>query len=510
MRLTALPSGPLAYVVCLMLLQFQVESFWLYAWDHGVFRLGLLAVVLAFALILWLSPTPSRPTPLDLKLGRISAALCLVMAAALLTLTGRLTWGHGPALAGLLLLILGFLVALWRFGARPGDAAARLVIAALLILLTIQAVRTIENSAFAAVQTNRLRLDEGRTTLVAARLLWHGENPYATGALVDDTAFGARLQRRIAIGVGPTMPLDAVDAAVQRYLSGLDPELRQALVPAPGPDAPVAARREVAVLGYKYGPVPLLVSAALEPAFGPAAVPLGNGLACLALFGVLGLVLYRTGAGAIGGGLALMALMVDPMIYQYFLFWTATDVWALLFGFSALLFALRRRDAALGVALGLALGSKIVPAILFLPLLLVTRSKRAAAAFALTAAAVLLPWVGWDASGFFANVFLWPSMMAPVPNSWVFGAPPWLVLSARIVLAIGMLLLGLRIGLRREKRLCSAMAIINVLVVAGAAATWNNYVTWFSTWMVLAIAEVFCLPVPMMDQIVRSRVRQTA
>jgi hypothetical protein len=54
------------------------------------------------------------------------------------------------------------------------------------------------------------------------------------------------------------------------------------------------------------------------------------------------------------------------------------------------------------------------------------------------------------------------------------------------------------------------MAIINVLVVAGAAATWNNYVTWFSTWMVLAIAEVFCLQVPMTDQIVRSRVRRPA
>jgi hypothetical protein len=504
MRLPALPTGPVAYIACLVLLQVLVTSFWLGEAGNGVLKLGLLGLVLLFALVLRRSPAPGGLRPIVVPLGRVSAPLALVLITALLTLTGKLTWGHGPVLAGLLLLTLAFLVALWRFGARPGEDAARLLVAAIVALLAIQAVRTIENSAIAAVQTQRLRLDEGRTTLVAARLLWRGADPYASGALVDDTAFGARLQRRIAAGVGPTLPPDAVDAAVQRYLTGLEPQFRRALVPEPPPGASAAATHEVAVLGYKYGPVPLLVTAVLEPGLGAAAVPVGNGLACLALFAVLALALYGAGAGA---GLALIALMTDSMLNQYFLFWTATDVWALLFGFSALLFALWRRNAALGVALALALGSKIVPAIFFLPLLVATRSKRAAVAFVVTSAALFLPWVVWDWWGFLNNVFLWPTMMAPVANAWVFYAPAWLVLPARAVLATAMLVLGLRIALLREKRLCSAMAIINVLVVAGASAFWNNYVTWFSTWMVLAIAEAFCLQVPMIDQIGPRRVR---
>jgi hypothetical protein len=509
MRLPALPTGPVAYIACLTLLMVQVDSFWLYAWDHGVLRLGLLGLVLAFALLLWRGSTPLRSSPMALPMGRGTAACCLVAVTALLTLTGRLTWGHGLIQAALLLLTLGFLLALWRFGAKRGDLAGRLVVAAIVALLAIQAARTIENSAAAAIQTQRLRLDEGRTTLVAARLLWQGENPYASGALVDDTAFGTRLQQRISVGLGPTMAPDAVEDAMQRYLTGLDPRIRRELVPEPASDASVPARREVAVLGYKYGPVPLLVTALLEPGLGPASVPVGNGLACLALFVVLGLVLRKAGAGAIGMGLALIALMVDPMINQYFLYWTATDVWPLLFGFSALLFALWRLDAALGIALALAVASKIVPGILFLPLLLAMRSTRAAVAFAGAAAALFVPWLIWDTPGFVGNVLLWPTMMAPVANSWVFDAPAWLVTIARIVLASAMLLLGLRIGLLREKRLCSAMAIINVLVVAGASATWNNYVTWFSTWMVLAIAEVFCLQVPMIDQIGPRRTRRS-
>jgi hypothetical protein len=242
--------------------------------------------------------------------------------------------------------------------------------------------------------------------------------------------------------------------------------------------------------------VPLLITAALEPLAGPATVPLSNGLACLALFGVLGAILLAAGAGAAAAGVAVAALMLDPHTGYFFIFLTATDVWPLLFGFLAVWFALRRKPAGLGIALALAVASKVVPGVLFLLLLPAARSWRAAAFCAAASAALLLPWLVLDARGFIDDVVLWAGLMGPDPNSWVFFAPPGLVLAARAALAVPVIWLAVRIAWRRERRLASGFALIAMLLIAGGAAMHNNYVPWFTTWTVLAIAEAVCLPRP--------------
>jgi hypothetical protein len=475
--------------------------------------------------------------------------ICLAAFEAFLELFGRFYWGFGPIRLGLLALALLFVAALrrvapggalagkppplvgggWGRGVagtaqawpdpspqpwsasqpkptRGGGAFVRhvatlrlveLLLAAVLLATTLAAARTIYQAAEAANRTNRIRLDEGRTTWTAARLLWQGENPYAVGALVDDTSYLHRLPLRIAAGIGPELPADAVQPALDRYLAALDTPTRLALLPAPAADAPPAARREVALLGYKYGPVPLLATAALGRLAGPAAVPLTTGICCLGLYAVLALILYTAGAGLLGAGLGLAALMLDPLLGFYFMFWTATDVWPLLFGFLSVLLAMRGWKAAAGLALALAVSSKIMPAAIFLLLLPMLRSWRALIAFAAGCAVLLLPWLLLDARGFVANVALWGAMMAPDTDSWVFGAPPGLVLAARAVLLVPILVLGWRLARRREVLLGGAFAALNILVLAGGNAFHNNYVPWFATWTVLAVAEAFCLPEPL-------------
>jgi hypothetical protein len=125
------------------------------------------------------------------------------------------------------------------------------------------------------------------------------------------------------------------------------------------------------------------------------------------------------------------------------------------------------------------------------------RSRRAWTAFAAGCAALLLPWLALDPRGFVTNVVLWGVTMAPDTDSWVFGAPQNLVLAARAVLLLPILLIAWRLARRRAVFLGSAFAALTILVLAGGNAFHNNYVPWFATWTVLAIAETFCLPEPL-------------
>ncbi len=430
--------------------------------------------------------------------------LCLAVVQGGTWLFAAFYGGYGLLRLLLLALMLLFVLALRRMRVAPqplpGRAWLRVALAVLLLGLGLRDVRTLLGATHMAHVTDRLRLDEGRTTLRAAQLLWHGENPYAVGALVDDTAFMDRLPLRITAGVGPALPQDQVGATLERYLATLDSATRRTLLPsAPSGNATATdatARREVALLGYKYGPVPLLLTFLLEPLAGPASVPLSNGLACFGLFAAVGAILLSARAGMAAAGAAVAELMLDPQCSYYFVFWTATDVWPLVFGFLGVWLGLNGWYAGLGIAVALALCSKILPGALFLLLLPVVRSWRAAAWCAAATAALVLPWLALDAYGFVHNVVLWGMLVEPYWNSWVFGAPPWLVPAARAVLLVPLGWLTWRIVWRRERHLASAFALLNMLLIAGGSQMHNNYIPWFSTWMVLAIAEAVCLPQP--------------
>ena len=313
---------------------------------------------------------------------------------------------------------------------------------------------------------------------------------------MDDTAFVHRLDLRRAAGLAPSFPEGDIPGAIERYFATYDPALRDALVPPLAPDATPLARREAALLGYKYGPVPLLVAAALAPLAGPGVVPLTNGVAGLALIGIIGALVLEARAGLALAGLAVAALLLDPLFYRFFIYWTATDIWPLLFGFAGLLLGLRGHRAALGVAVGLAVASKIAPGAVFLLLLPAVRSWRAAVSCAATLAVLVLPWLALDARGFVSNVVLWGGLMAPVWNSWVYYAPHALVLTARALLCLPLAWLSWRIATGREARLCCAFALVNMLLIAGGSAMHDNYMAWFDCWLVLAVAETFCAPVP--------------
>lgn len=341
------------------------------------------------------------------------------------------------------------------------------------------------------VRTGDIRMDQGQATYRAALGLWRGENPYASGALLDYYAYLSRAPLRAAAGVGPQLPEDQVDAAFGRYWDSMDPALRAKLLPVPPPDASASARREVGILGYKYGPVPVLATAVLAPLIGPTAVPLLNTAGTLGLFALLALLLRRSSIKPELAAVAFLACLIDHFPTWYYIHFSDSDIWPLFFCVLSVLAFARGWDTVLGLSLALALGSKTFPSLLYLPLLVMARSTRAALAFALVGAAIFAPWLAWDASGFIRNMLLWPALMQPDITSWVRYLPTDAALAIRVAILVLIAALVLRLATRREPYLFWSLTVISMATVGAGTVVHNNYVPWFSLWGALAVAEVW-------------------
>ena len=349
-------------------------------------------------------------------------------------------------------------------------------------------------SVTSSLRTRQILLDEGHTTWVAARLVLRGENPYGAGAIVDSAAFDHRSTARRDIGIVANVPdRAALEAAFERYFDTLDPALRQELLPlSENSKLTGAAAREVRLAGYKYGPVLILLTAPFALLDVPAVVPLLNAIGCFALF----VVLWRIFSGIVGDWRGLAALGLSMLLFDRQIEWnyirlTATDVWPLLFAALAVLAFRSNRQSAMAAALAFAVGCKIFPSLLFVPLLLYFRSYRPIVLFAAITSAIYLPWLVWDPAGVADNIFLWPLLADKDTTSWLYYAPPMAAYLARAIL---LLLIGIcwqRFLTGRETRLFWTLAVVNTLVLLAGGQFHNNYVPWASIWIVAAILEAF-------------------
>jgi len=169
------PARLVAYIACLALFEASLFLFRRFYWGHGLIRLGLLAAMLAFVLAIrqagMMRPVPARrprwsmlrpPGPAWLP------ALLLLSFVAVVSLAGDFPWGHGVVRVGMAVLVGVFALALWRAGraarrVREGRVW-QLLAAMVLVLLALQSAQTIVWAMAAATRTDRMRLDEGRTT----------------------------------------------------------------------------------------------------------------------------------------------------------------------------------------------------------------------------------------------------------------------------------------------------------------------------------------------------------
>jgi hypothetical protein len=401
---------------------------------------------------------------------------------------------YAGAIRGLMLAaLLGGLLLLGRIPPMPGEHRSRprwitmLILAALALNLTF-AIYTVARTARSGI----IPLDQGQSSSTAAQLLRQGINPYGVGTLADISTFMSRVPSLTAKGVGPHWPDSTpLYLAAERY--ALHPDLATArlLLPAPNPTLAEATRGERALFGYKYGPVPMLGAAMLLPLAGPAAVMVLNAAACFALFAVLAVLLHRLTLDRAIVGLAFLMILCERNISWNYLNLSATDVWPLLFGALAVLATLNRRPILLGLTLGLALGSKLFPSLLFLPLLLMPFRPKAIAIFALSLAALYLPWIVWDARGLFYNLLLWPFLMKD-NTSWLYylGDRATLPIRTALVVVIGWAWWR-QLAEGDPARLPLTLALVATATCAAGGVFHNDYVPWFSIWLPLALAVQF-------------------
>jgi hypothetical protein len=427
---------------------------------------------------------------------RNTAVLLVVLIAveAYFTLFLTFDWGHGlirGAMLGLLLVGLSLLLRRpatqrRRFSPGAGPGWLRVLTISLIVLNLAISFYAISRS----LRSGEIPLDPGQTTWRAARLLRQGENPYATGALVDFYAFDQRSAARQAAGLESAVPLSELAASQRRYDATLDPQLKRQLLPADnGGGVTAAQRQENSLAGYKYGPVILLLTALFVPAGLPAIVMLLNGLACFGLFAILFRLFQESFRST---GLALLgvsALLLDRPLSWNFLNESATDIYALFFCALAVLAFVRARPSATAVCLAAALGCKIFPAVILLPLLLQFRAIRPLLLCAACVAAIYLPWLAWDPVGLIYNAGLWPSLMAEDTTAWLFYVPTAVTTAVRILVFLGIVFLWFRFLSRRETRLFATLALANTILLLAGGVFHNNYLPWASIWIVAAIIE---------------------
>jgi len=196
------------------------------------------------------------------------------------------------------------------------------------------------------------------------------------------------------------------------------------------------------------------------------------------------------GASRAVATLVLCGLMLNPQMVKNFVVYTATDIWPLMLGLLAALLVQRGNRTSGALLIGLAIGCKIVPGVLFLPLLAGRPDARSSLAFLVGLVAPALPWLLFDAQGFLLNAMLWAGLADPDPSSWTFGLAPGLVLAGKAAFAAAALASALwaTLALSRNRNAYLPMALLAMLVIPLGSSFHNNYLSWFIVWSVLAIA----------------------
>lgn len=420
-------------------------------------------------------------------------AFLVLAPQVFLSILYKLDWGHGE-IRGLIILILLVGLIAFRFtprlGFREAPARAPKWIYALLFAAAVFVAIDCASTITRSVETGQIPMDEGQTTWRAVRLMWRGENPYGAGALVDYSAIVARTDARREAGIGPAPEGAALVNALKTYDETLDPALRRDVMPLPRTGQPTdAAARELRLGSYKYGPAILLFTAPFGITGLPAVVVILNEALCIGLFLAMWR-LMRDAAGGVGfAALGLTALLIDRHIGWNFIHGTATDVWPLLWGATAVIAYRAERPHLMATALALAVGGKIFPSLMFTPLLLTFRSPRPIAVFAAVLTAIYLPFLIADPMGVVDNVFLWPTLMFKDTTSWLYYATASAALGVRATALIGIGGLWLAHLAGNQRRLFWTLATLHAILLLTPGVFHNNYVPWASIWVIAALVE---------------------
>ncbi len=323
--------------------------------------------------------------------------------------------------------------------------------------------------------------DQGQTAIRTLRLLGQGVNPYGSKTILDPLVYADQVQalaRRRECGA---VDQDAALRALQQYwYRDLDPNRMVSLPPAIA-DSPQCAdlRTNFHSVGYHYGPVLLLAYLPLTALLGPAGIYATHVLALFVWVGLL-CVWFRKAlinVAWLPGVCAVTVFLLAPSHVNYiFLQLAGSDLIPTMLASAGLILWLQGKDIPAACLIGASIGAKLLPGLLFSPLLL--RSARGSLVCAAVAAALYLPFAVWEPVGLYHNL-LYPfinrdttSPLAVLPH--LAGT----LLRVAAVAGIGGWTWRLATGAwpLRESLLFLVTTHLIVLVLAGKSH--NNYLIW--------------------------------
>jgi hypothetical protein len=390
-------------------------------------------------------------------------------------------------------------IAVPRWLARVAAALASALVAYHLVV-AVQSIR-------ATQRLDAIRLDQGQTLYRALRF-FPDVNPYGRGVLLDPVYYIVLIQRHYHRGC-LTFPIPPPErnappvaheawraemlARVTRLWWRYDLSAADELMPvvAARPDCE-DARVAFDTLGFKYGPLTLAAFVPGVAVLDKAGVFLTQTVLLLAMaWLVWWLAFRRAGGDAAVGWIALAALLCTPSLRNNLLLTSALDGTATALSLGGLALWQRRMPTSAAAAWGCALGAKLLPSLLYVPILLAAPRRTWLVCLA-CAAAIYAPFVVWDAEGLYDNIVLFPLTRGSNTTALAHYLPTWAQLPFAAVFALGILW-ALRRALRArfaEGAVMRYLLVAHLGLLAGSTILHNNYTIWFAPILALFTAEL--------------------
>ena len=357
---------------------------------------------------------------------------------------------------------------------------------------------------YTAIASRRDMGDQGEINYRAIRLLAQGVNPYGARTLLDIVRYRELINepanRQCLRDESSTL-----ENRFQAYWTSMTVrDLRQAapsLLTAPVCDP---LRRELDTMGFKYGPVLLLSYYPFVIILENSGIYIAHFVILLALCVTLAwkeVVIAR--AGAFVASLSLL-LVLAPTILRFSTLRRADcDLLPTLLAVFAVLLLERRRDRMASACLALSIGAKLLPGLLFVPLLIGAR-RQAWLHFCLVICAIFIPFAIWDWRGFKANVLLFNLVRGADSTSLAYYLPTWAQWMLLVLFGLAALLLIARIHRHRWRdgsHLAYAVAVL-LLLFGSARIFHNNYLVWvlpfLGSWVSFNTRRLFGAAAPCM------------
>ena len=330
-------------------------------------------------------------------------------------------------------------------------------------------------------------LDQGENTIRAIRLLLHGVNPYGERTMLDPAYYRIALDE---LSAKPSCAAAPTSTAVLQELSSRywqDPvahlaEMNQLFPPVNDRPECQRIRRDFDSMGYKYGPLLLAVYFPFVVTLGEAGIYAAHLVLFVALSVLVGFIALRMARGDLFlASLPFIVLYGSGHIRWNTLYLSAVDLAPT---FLALLawWSISRspRTGWAGAAiLGLSIGAKVAPGILFLPLLSRLR-PRDWTWLVIVLLILTAPFLVWDATSYLNNCVAFIFARAPDTTTPLYFLGPTGAFLAKAVVLIGLAALALYGHVRRwPAGLALAFVTLAHLGAMGLSAAFhNNYLVW--------------------------------